>query len=134
MFNLHAQLVKDCFQILDLSLCRLLLLNDANYPWMILVPMRNNISEIYQLNAVDQNQLMVESDVLSRFMVKQFNPDKLNIAALGNLVPQLHIHHIARYQDDPVWPAPVWGKKTAKAYTEDEANRLIKLTKAAFNG
>ncbi len=134
MFNLHAQLVKDCFQVMDLSLCRLLLLNDANYPWMILVPMRNNISEIYQLNAVDRSQLMVESDVLSRFMVKQFNPDKLNIAALGNLVPQLHIHHIARYQDDPVWPAPVWGKKTAKAYTEDEANRLIKLTKAAFNG
>ena len=98
-------------------LCQLLLLQDAHYPWFVLVPDRDGISEIYQLSDVDQQQLLRESTLLSRALVAAFAPDKLNIAALGNVVPQLHVHHVVRYTDDVAWPAPVWGKVTAKGYT-----------------
>lgn len=133
MFELHPQLQKDSTVVMDLSLCRLLLSNDANYPWFILVPMRVNISEIYQLNKSDQLQLLEESNALSVFIAEQFNPDKLNIAALGNVVPQLHVHHIARYKTDPVWPAPVWGKLSAIPYENKEKERLIELTRSALS-
>lgn len=133
MFELHPQLEKDCFHVADFSLCRLLLLNDANYPWFVLVPMRSEITEIYQLNGADQLQLMKESNALSKYLMKQFNPDKLNIAALGNVVPQLHVHHIARYVNDPVWPAPVWGKVSAVPYQPLKAEELIATTKENLN-
>lgn len=129
MFKLHAQLQNDCIQVMDLPLSRLLLLNDVNFPWFVLVPRREKITEIYQLEKADQHQLLEESNALSQFMVEQFKPDKLNIAALGNVVPQLHIHHIARYKDDLVWPAPVWGKLAAIPYTEEQSNELIELSR-----
>lgn len=101
----------------DLSL--LLISRDANYPWLILVPKRENITEIYQLNDIDRQQLLHESCVLSQVMTELFAPDKLNIAALGNVVPQLHIHHIARYQSDVAWPKPIWGVVPADNYDPD---------------
>jgi len=113
---LHPQLEKDCIVLGQLDLCAVLLMPDANYPWLILVPQRENISEIYQLSDVDQQQLMRESSIASQVLVELFDADKINVAALGNMVPQLHIHHIARYTTDAAWPAPVWGAVPAKAY------------------
>ena len=100
-------------------------MKDSNYPWFILVPDRENITEIYQLDRADQQQLIAESSLLASAISDQFNADKINVAALGNLVPQLHIHHIARYRTDPAWPAPVWGKHAAKPYTDEEASQVI---------
>lgn len=98
---------------------------DANYPWFILVPDRENITEIHQLSDTDQALLISESSILSRIISRQFNADRINIAALGNVVPQLHIHHIVRYKNDAAWPAPVWGKFPAKPYTDGAAKQLI---------
>src|SRR5690348_1989792 len=109
-FELHPQLQKDCIQLGRLTLCRLLLMNDANYPWFILVPERPDIREIYELSETDQQQMLRESSALARSLSGIFSPDKLNIAALGNVVPQLHVHHIARFRKDAAWPAPVWGR------------------------
>lgn len=101
------------------SLSHLLLMNDANYPWFILVPDRENIIEIHQLTDTDQIQLIRESSVLAKILSKEFNADKLNIAALGNIVPQLHVHHIVRYACDPAWPAPVWGNLPTTPYSKE---------------
>jgi diadenosine tetraphosphate (Ap4A) HIT family hydrolase len=108
-------------------------MKDSNYPWFILVPDREDITEIHQLDETDQQQLITESSVLSRMIDKQFNADKINIAALGNLVPQLHIHHIVRYKNDAAWPAPVWGKLPAKAYTEEETHQVITRLKSSLS-
>ncbi len=125
MAELHPQLQKDCLVVGRFALCRLLLLRDANYPWFVLVPDRDAISEIYQLSDVDQQLLLRESTTLSRALVAAFAPDKLNIAALGNVVPQLHLHHVVRYKSDPAWPAPVWGKVTASVYTAAALNVVV---------
>ena len=119
-FILHQRLDEDCHIIGDLPLCRLLLMNDSNYPWLILVPRRNNLREIYQLEEMDRQQLLAESCELSEVIMHQFKGHKLNVAALGNMVPQLHIHHIVRFEHDPAWPGPVWGKVKARPYTESE--------------
>jgi len=115
--KLHPQLEKDCIDIGQLKLCKLLLMNDSNYPWFILVPGLYNITELHQLTVSDQAQLWKESSRLCRCMETHYTPDKLNIAALGNVVPQLHIHHIARYKTDSAWPSPVWGHSPAKPYS-----------------
>jgi len=110
-------------------------MKDSNYPWFILVPDREHITEIHQLNETDQQQLISESSTLSRLIDQQFNADKINIAALGNLVPQLHIHHIVRYKTDAAWPAPVWGKCPVKAYTDEETVQVItRLTLSSSDG
>lgn len=127
-FLLHPRLAADCHVAGDFPLCRLLLMNDANYPWFILVPRRENLREIYELSETDQRQLLLESSQLSRALMQTFKGDKLNIAALGNVVPQLHLHHIVRFQNDPAWPAPVWGKHPAAPYTgAQRAERLALL-------
>ena len=127
MFELHPQLAKDCTDLGRMALCRLLLMNDANYPWFILVPERAGMREMHELTDPDRRLLWDESALLSRAIYKGFSPDKLNIAALGNQVPQLHVHHIARYRHDPAWPNPVWGKVATKAYYGAEAQKLAAL-------
>ena len=103
-------------------------MRDANYPWFILMPDREGVSEIYQLSEVDQQQLLKESSCLAEFLMQIFNGDKLNVAAIGNIVPQLHLHHVVRYYSDPAWPSPVWGKLPARAYTDTELeNSIIKF-------
>ena len=119
MFKLHEKLDQDCLLVGQFDLSLLLISRDANYPWLILVPKREDITEIYQLNDADRQQLLHESCVLSEAMNELFAPDKLNIAALGNMVPQLHMHHIARYESDPAWPQPVWGVVAADEYDPD---------------
>ena len=96
MFELHHRLKEDCCELGSFKLCTLLLLNDINYQWFILVPRRENISEIFQLTEVDQHQLAKESSYLSSMLSKVFKADKMNVASLGNIVPQLHVHHIVR--------------------------------------
>ena len=130
MAEIHHQLRADCVYLGRFTLCHLLLTNDNNYPWFILVPDRDDIGEIHQLDAADRAQLMDESCVLGEFLMAEFKGDKLNVAALGNQVPQLHLHHIVRYQGDPAWPTPVWGKFPSVAY-EDDALAQIKQKFAA---
>lgn len=115
-FALHAQLQADTYVVGHFPLCVLLLCNDANYPWCILVPKRIGIREIHHLSREDRQALLVESCVLAQCMEQLFTPLKMNVAALGNMVPQLHIHHIARFEADLAWPAPIWGKAPAKKY------------------
>jgi len=124
MITLHPQLEKDCFVLGEFKLCSLLLLNDANYPWFILLPNRENAREIHLLSEIDQQQLMAESVFFSRCLQQVFRPDKLNIAALGNVVPQLHIHHIARFSNDACWPAPVWGAVEAISYQPEQLETI----------
>lgn len=132
MFKLHRQLAQDCFELGSFPLCRLLLMNDSNYPWFILVPQREGIHEIHQLAAADQQQLLRESSELARMLAKVFDADKLNIAALGNVVPQLHIHHIVRYRNDPAWPSPVWGKVDVEPYTDAGVAILLERIRCAL--
>ena len=128
MTDLHPQLQKDCLILGRFELSHLLLLNDSNYPWFILVPDRADITEITELSDADRIQLWQESHVLSAHIMRQFVGDKLNIGAIGNLVPQLHLHHIVRYRSDLAWPAPVWGKTVAKPYSDEAlTNRIEQL-------
>ena len=116
MATIHPRLEADCIYLGRFTLCHLLLMNDRNYPWFILVPDRDDIREIYQLEQADRVQLMDESSRLSDFLMRTHDGEKLNLAALGNQVPQLHLHHIVRYASDPAWPAPVWGKVPVLPY------------------
>ena len=115
-FTLHPQLAADTVAVGDLALCRVLLSKDANYPWLILVPRRSDIVELIDLTAVDRAALSAEIDAAARALKATVPCDKLNVAALGNMVPQLHVHIIARRHGDPAWPKPVWGAVPAIAY------------------
>ncbi len=125
MAELHPQLKKDCLAIGRFPLCRLLLMLDVNYPWFVLVPDREGITEIHQLTEEDQRQLMWESSHLSAALEREFKADKINVAALGNVVPQLHIHHVVRYRNDAAWPEPIWGKVKPEPYCEDCISNMI---------
>lgn len=131
---IHEQLLADCTVIGRFTLCHLLLMNDASYPWCILVPDRQEVREIYQLDEVDQRQLLHESSYLGQTLMRVYAGDKLNVAALGNVVPQLHVHHIVRYRDDPAWPAPVWGRLPARPYTDAELHEQTERLRAALSG
>jgi len=132
MAEIHPQLQQDCVVIGRFPLCHLLLLKDANYPWFILVPDRDEISEVFELSAQDQEQLIRESSQLAEVLAAKFKADKINIAALGNVVPQLHIHHVVRYRDDAAWPAPIWGAVPAKPYVASELSERVREVKTWF--
>jgi len=133
MMQLDSRLLKDCVVLGKFKLCHVLLMRDANYPWCVLVPDRENIIEIFELSENEQQQLNRESNTLLAFLKNEFNADKMNVAALGNIVSQLHVHHIVRYKNDIAWPAPVWGAFPAKAYADDELNKLISQLKNGFH-
>jgi diadenosine tetraphosphate (Ap4A) HIT family hydrolase len=124
MFTLDPRLHHDTIRLGAFPLSLLLMMNDRTYPWLILVPQRPAIREIYQLDWPDQQLLLRESSHLAAVLDRVFRPDKLNIAALGNVVPQLHLHHVVRYRHDPAWPAPVWGKAPAVPYLPPQAAEL----------
>ncbi len=124
MFELDPQLQQDTREVGAFPLCRLLLMKDARYPWCILVPQRKGITEIYQLSSEDQFQLQRESVHLARFLANEFQADKLNVAAIGNLVTQLHVHHVVRFRSDDSWPRPVWGQLPSKAYSAAELRAM----------
>jgi len=124
-WSLHSQLKKDTIDIGDLPLCRVLVIKDANFPWLLLVPRRHAAVEIIDLDEVAQAQLMTEINRVSRALKEVTACDKLNIAALGNVVPQLHVHVIARRSGDAAWPRPVWGVAPALAHDAEEVQNFI---------
>jgi diadenosine tetraphosphate (Ap4A) HIT family hydrolase len=123
-WSLHPQLAADTVPVCDLALSRLLVMNDANFPWLILVPRRSGVSEIIDLG-VEQSVLMDELALVSRALKDEARCDKLNVAAIGNMVPQLHIHIVARRKDDAAWPKPVWGAVPRRDYEADAMARFV---------
>ncbi|WP_262964565.1 HIT domain-containing protein [Methylobacter psychrophilus] len=129
LFELHPRLKQDCIAIGRFELCQLLMMNDSQYPWFILVPEKIGIKEVYQLSKLERNMLIEESSMLAENLALLYNADKMNIAAIGNLVPQLHIHHVVRYQTDIAWPAPIWGKFAAVPYSRQQITDNMALVK-----
>ncbi|MBV1920088.1 MAG: HIT family protein [Pseudomonadales bacterium] len=118
-FVLDTRLEADTFRVGESALNLLLLMNDSRYPWCILVPKQTGLREIYELSTKDQSALLIESSLLAKTIMTTFMQEKINIGALGNVVSQLHIHHVGRRQNDPAWPAPVWGHSQATPYSSD---------------
>ena len=130
-WHLHPQLADDTHPVASWPLSELRLMDDANHPWLILVPRVVEAVELVDLSPQQQAELLREVGVASRVLQSVFKPHKLNIAALGNLVPQLHVHVIARYDHDPAWPSPVWGRVAARPYTpEGLVERIAQLRDA----
>ncbi len=122
---LHPQLEQDTAPVGDLPLSHLAVNNDANFPWLLLVPRRPGAREIIDLDEKDQRQLMVEIARISGALKDITACHKLNVAAIGNVVPQLHVHIVARRPDDPAWPKPVWGAAPARPYDLAERERFV---------
>jgi diadenosine tetraphosphate (Ap4A) HIT family hydrolase len=131
-WSLHPQLAADTHLVGDLRLSRLLIIKDSNYPWLILVPRQPGVSEILDLSAADQARLMEEIGRTGRALKEITACDKLNIAALGNVVTQLHVHVIARSRNDPAWPQPVWGKLKPKLYDGRSLDAFAALLRKAL--
>ncbi|HEX2655676.1 MAG TPA: HIT domain-containing protein [Xanthobacteraceae bacterium] len=125
-WTLDPELARDTTEIGDLPLCRLLLNNDANYSWLILVPRQAGAIELIDLSDADRTRLMQEISVTSLALRKITSCDKLNVAALGNRVRQLHFHVLARFTNDAAWPNPVWGQAPARDYDPKKREQLIR--------
>ena len=128
-FVLHPQLERDTTPLGDLPLSRVLIINDANYPWLLLVPRRAGAVEVIDLDEVERAQLMSEIALTSRALKDVTECDKLNVAALGNAVPQLHVHIIARRKTDKAWPKPVWGAVPPISHDSKELDRFMEAMK-----
>lgn len=124
-FVLDSTLASDSIVIGHFELNLLLLMNDSQYPWLTLVPQRADKTEVYQLSDKDYRLFWNESKILSTVLMDLFSGDKLNIAAIGNLVPQLHLHHVVRFKNDNCWPKPIWGQLPMKNYLDKEAELII---------
>ncbi len=134
-FTLHPDLQRDGIVIGDFALSRLLMINDGAYPWCVLVPRVAGIKDAYQLHEGEHAQMLAESRALCRAMMNAFTGDKMNVAALGNMTPQLHVHHIVRRAGDAAWPGAIWGHAPLTAMTQDEiARRAAALKKALYAG
>ena len=119
-FTLHPTLTQDTVEVTRLSLCLVLLMKDSRFPWLILVPEREGVREIHDLAPADRAVLIEEIAQASLILERLFQPYKMNVGALGNVVPQLHVHVVARTQGDPAWPGPVWGSGEAVQYGKAE--------------
>lgn len=133
MFQLHERLAADTIEVVDWPLCRVLLMNDASYPWLILVPRRMAVTEIHELDAGDRATLVEEVADASRRLQNLTKAHKMNVAALGNVVPQLHVHVVARFPDDAAWPRPVWGVVPTRPYGEAELAERLAALRAALS-
>lgn len=133
MFKLHPVLANDTTEVTRLEVCRVLLMRDRTYPWLIAVPEREGLRDLDDLRDLDRELVMAEIDHISKIMKALFKPYKMNVAALGNVVEQLHIHVIARYQNDPAWPAPVWGKTAPVDYDDDLLSEVLENLRGAFD-
>lgn len=129
-FALHSRLKADTHEAADWPLCRVLVMNDARYPWLVLVPRRDKLTELTALEAAERAQLMDEIARAGRLVQLLPGVAKLNIGALGNLVPQLHVHVVGRHQGDPAWPGPVWGHSPALPYERGALDRIIAAVRA----
>lgn len=134
-FTLDSRLQNDSVHVIDLAPCQVRLSRDARYPWLILIPQQGSVVEIYDLAPDEQARLWQEATQLGQAMMREYGGDKLNIATLGNLVPQFHLHVIVRFQGDAAWPGPVWGHGSAEPYTdaalEQRLAEIVRLAKEA---
>ena len=133
-YELHPQLAADTHPVASFALCDLRLMDDANYPWLVLVPRLPEARDLVDLDQAQRHALSDEVDRASRALRDAFQPFKLNVAALGNLVPQLHVHVIARYEHDPAWPSPVWGRVAARPYSPELLVERIALLRESLLG
>ena len=124
-FVLDERLERDTLLVGDLPVSRVLLMNDSRWPWLILVPRREALAELTDLDASERAPLMEEAASAARFLKTHAKADKINFGALGNIVRQLHVHVVARFVGDPAWPGPVWGFGAAQPYAEAEARAVI---------
>jgi diadenosine tetraphosphate (Ap4A) HIT family hydrolase len=131
-FELHAQLQRDTLFVCDLPLSRVLLMNDSRYPWVILVPRIAAIREIHELSQQDQIRLWQETSLCAERLSTLIHADKMNVAALGNVVSQLHMHVIARKVGDAAWPQPVWGRGEAQPYTAPAGIKRVEALQLTF--
>ncbi len=131
MFVLDQCLTNDTHLVTEWNLCQVLLMNDKTYPWLILVPRVPGVAELHDLDEASQVQLMLEMTQCSKALAAEYQPRKMNVGALGNIVNQLHLHIIARFEDDPAWPGPIWGVQPPVPYGSDElATTLARLKPA----
>jgi diadenosine tetraphosphate (Ap4A) HIT family hydrolase len=133
MYKLHPKLAQDTFSIGEYELSEVRLMNDTRYPWVILVPKRLNVGEIYQLDEQEQQRLIYESSFTAQQMMQLFSAEKMNVAAIGNVVEQLHLHHVARFTTDVTWPLPVWGIGEAQAYSDVAAKAMLSQLRRALD-
>ncbi|MGV8923393.1 MAG: HIT domain-containing protein [Thermomonas sp.] len=131
-WHLHPQLADDTVPVIELALSEVRLLDDANHPWLVLVPRIADVTELIDLDAAQRMQLTAEIDAASRALKALFKPDKLNIAALGNMVSQLHVHVIARFHNDIAWPRPVWGVANARPYAPEELIERVQALRSTL--
>lgn len=131
-FTLHPRLAQDTVEVARLHLCRVLVMKDRRFPWLVLVPERESVREIHELAPEDRAVLVEEIARAGEVLMRLFQPDKLNVGALGNLVPQLHVHVVARRTTDPAWPGPVWGSGAAVPYEEDALAELRERLAGVF--
>jgi len=132
-FKLHETLAADTAEAVRWPLCRVLLMNDSRYPWLILVPQRSGKTEIHDLDTADQSLLIGEIGRASRALTGVFSPDKINVAAIGNIVPQLHVHVVARFRGDDAWPGPVWGAHPPRPYRPAEREERLTALRHALS-
>jgi len=132
MVDLHPQLQADSVPVIMLELCEVRLQTDANFPWLVLVPQRGGAREIHLLSEDDQQTLMREISFVSSRFEALMGAEKMNVATLGNMVPQLHIHIIARFKGDLAWPGPIWGIVPRKAYERQALKQLMEKLKAVL--
>lgn len=123
-FALHPTLARDTVEVARLALCRVLLMNDRRFPWLILIPERESVREIHELTPAERSMLIEEIAQAGRVLQLLFHPDKLNTGALGNIVPQLHVHVVARFATDVAWPGPVWASGTAVVYPTNDLEAM----------
>ncbi|GHE22154.1 HIT domain-containing protein [Halomonas urumqiensis] len=133
-FEIDERLANDTYPVTELPLCQLRLMDDARYPWLVLVPRRPGVSEVFELDEQDQQQLWREATAIGRAMMAMFEGDKLNIASLGNVVAQLHVHVVVRRRDDDSWPAPVWGRGEALPYDLEAQGEMRERILAEVEG
>ena len=126
-FKLHTDLKRDGIMLGRFPLCLVILINDSAYPWFVLVPERKDIRDTIDLTPVDYQSLWNESHALSVGIMSAFAGEKLNVAALGNVTPQLHIHHVVRFSKDLAWPGPIWGKQPLTPYNDDRVQEICEL-------
>lgn len=131
-FVLDPRIEADTLELVDLPLCRVRLMDDARFPWLVLVPRIEGLRELYELPPDARAQLMAETVFVQQVMARQFAPDKLNVGALGNVVPQLHVHVIARFETDAAWPGPVWGQGKPERYAPGIASAMRRSLVAAM--
>ena len=131
-FELHPQLAADTVPVATWTLCEVLLLTDTNYPWLVLVPARTGLRDFHDLSPDDMVRAGREISRASEALMELFAPDKINVAALGNMVPQLHIHVVARFTDDAAWPSPIWGVAPAKPYAPDALDARLADLRRVF--